>query len=442
MATAEPALRAAHEHNKEHLEQIATSPPAADGGVQRKRSLISNPLLQRGKLKRNPPSNNTKKKGKRGDKKQVVEAVQDDVKQTRDNEAAVVEAAIEDDNVPAPPTDTLDLADELLEQLDARDGGIESDSTVRTGNRRENGGKYGLLSPSSASSSRRTSQDSAGGRPIASPSSSNSLSQDSGTSSTTSQRSGRSGESSSSTSSVRDTINSFKDKLHIGSPPSDKGSHLERKPNRQQARKLRKESAMEEQRKQAQAEVEAANDQSIEQERRAINLGCEKLGVLLKEIEPDGHCLYSAVADQLNLWRAVRTPRDDYKSTRRAAARYMRSNPDEFIAFLENDSADDGLMTMPQYEHYCDQVESSAEWGGQPEIQALAKAFGVPIHVLQEGTDLVKVGEEVRQPDFKAEGQVPNVDVGIKRAPALLISYHRKMYGLGEHYNSLRPRAV
>lgn len=46
---------------------------------------------------------------------------------------------------------------------------------------------------------------------------------------------------------------------------------------------------------------------------------------------------------------------------------------------------------------------------------ALAKAFNSPIHVLQAGTDLVKVGEEI------TSGRGP-----------MLISYHRKMYGLGE----------
>ena len=39
----------------------------------------------------------------------------------------------------------------------------------------------------------------------------------------------------------------------------------------------------------ADAEVLAANDQSIEEELDAINAGCAKLGVQIKEIDPDGH---------------------------------------------------------------------------------------------------------------------------------------------------------
>lgn len=37
------------------------------------------------------------------------------------------------------------------------------------------------------------------------------------------------------------------------------------------------------------AEVEAENDNSIGEERKAIDDGCIKLGVVVKEIEPDGH---------------------------------------------------------------------------------------------------------------------------------------------------------
>lgn len=39
----------------------------------------------------------------------------------------------------------------------------------------------------------------------------------------------------------------------------------------------------------AHAEVAAENDHSVEDEKRAIDVGCTKLGVRIKEIDPDGH---------------------------------------------------------------------------------------------------------------------------------------------------------
>lgn len=39
----------------------------------------------------------------------------------------------------------------------------------------------------------------------------------------------------------------------------------------------------------AQAEVELENDNSVGEERKAIDDGCLKLGVVVKEIVPDGH---------------------------------------------------------------------------------------------------------------------------------------------------------
>ena len=55
------------------------------------------------------------------------------------------------------------------------------------------------------------------------------------------------------------------------------------------ALQLKKSSRFDFLRSSAQAEVEAENDQSIQEERKAIGDGCAKLGVHVKEIEPDGH---------------------------------------------------------------------------------------------------------------------------------------------------------
>lgn len=54
----------------------------------------------------------------------------------------------------------------------------------------------------------------------------------------------------------------------------------------------------------------------------------------------------------------------------------------------------------------------------------MSRAYRTPIWVVQAGSPIVKVGED----EFPEEGR------------PLMISYHRKMYGLGEHYNSLRGK--
>ncbi|PWZ01126.1 cysteine proteinase [Testicularia cyperi] len=207
--------------------------------------------------------------------------------------------------------------------------------------------------------------------------------------------------------------------------------------NRQQQRKERKAAEMETVRRQAEEEVKANGGQPdlAEIERQGINAMCQTLGVTMHEITPDGHCLYAAVADQLNLRRKGREP-VDYKSTRRATANEMRSHPHEYKPFISDsdehmagiDNREAGTLNTEQaqekhYMTYCDAVENTGVWGGQPEILALTRAFGTQINVIQAGVPILKVGEG----EFEGE--------------PLTISYHRKMYGLGEHYNSLRPAA-
>ena len=55
----------------------------------------------------------------------------------------------------------------------------------------------------------------------------------------------------------------------------------------------------------------------------------------------------------------------------------MRDNQDDFLPFLASvdgedmpGATDDGLMTPDQFKEYCHRVESTAEWGGEPEVSA------------------------------------------------------------------------
>lgn len=58
-------------------------------------------------------------------------------------------------------------------------------------------------------------------------------------------------------------------------------------------------------------------------------------------------------------------------------------------------------------------------WGGEPEIMALCHAYNVPIHVAQWGQpSIVCHSPDGREVDPKVSG--------------VKVSYHRRMYGLGE----------
>jgi OTU domain-containing protein 6 len=103
----------------------------------------------------------------------------------------------------------------------------------------------------------------------------------------------------------------------------------------------------------------------------------------------------------------------------------MLAHPDDFIPFLPSTAGedgagaqDDGLMTPEQFSKYCNAICSTGQWGGEPEIQALSRAFAVPIHVVQGGEPKVVVHGPGNQE--------------VKSYKPVIISYHRRMYGLGE----------
>ncbi|PBK78104.1 cysteine proteinase [Armillaria solidipes] len=172
------------------------------------------------------------------------------------------------------------------------------------------------------------------------------------------------------------------------------------------------------------------------QEEESIKRVCTELKVQIHEINPDGHCLFSAVADQLSLLGILPPVQANYVTVRLAASNYMLSHPDDFLPFLPSTSGEDaagsydeGLISPREFEQYCTTIRDTGAWGGEPEILALSRAFNVPIHVVQGGTPPIVV--------HNPNGGPREDDLIVKHA--VRISYHRRMYGLGEHYNSLRP---
>lgn len=205
-------------------------------------------------------------------------------------------------------------------------------------------------------------------------------------------------------------------KAAISDPaPSEEGAQPKR--NRQKERLARR--AAEQEAEAIKAEEEAAKLPNWKRQERTAMLKAFKTHKLdEKEIRPDGHCLFSSVADQLEQAgidlrtknEAEKTEAFRYKAVRRTAAKYIEGHPDEFEAFLEE--------PLPAY---VQKIENSAEWGGQVELIALAKSYNVEICVLQDGR-LDKFSPEETEEEAKK----------------IWVAYYHHGYGLGEHYNSLR----
>ncbi len=199
----------------------------------------------------------------------------------------------------------------------------------------------------------------------------------------------------------------------------------QRKPSRQKARLARR--AAEQEALAAQGADEAANLPNLRaQEQKKMQTQFEKRGLREKEIRADGHCLYSAVADQMDqLGIGLRpgvqpsvasaiegstTALPPYKLVREIAADHISTHADDFLPFLEE-----------PMELYVSKIKDTGEWGGQLELLALAKAYGVNINVLQGDGRVEKI------PGGDGEG-----------TQEIWLAYYKHNFGLGEHYNSLR----
>ncbi|OTA70143.1 otu domain-containing protein 6b [Hypoxylon sp. EC38] len=203
-------------------------------------------------------------------------------------------------------------------------------------------------------------------------------------------------------------------------PATQQQQQQPKKRNRQKERMARR--AAEQEAAAIAAEQEAANMTDHRKIEKTYLLKEFKANNLVeKEIQPDGHCLFSAVADQLETRGVSLGPemetkgKPSYRVVRKAATDYMEAHPDDFAPFLEEPLGS-----------YVPKIRDTAEWGGQLELSALANAYGVEIKVLQDGRT------ETIEPNG---GLGSEQDGGRKR---IWLAYYRHGYGLGEHYNSLR----
>ncbi|KAA8649832.1 hypothetical protein EYZ11_004154 [Aspergillus tanneri] len=208
----------------------------------------------------------------------------------------------------------------------------------------------------------------------------------------------------------------------------------QRKPNRQKARLARRAA---EQAAQAEIAAEEAAKQTDRRgnEKEVMDAVFKRLGLKEVEINPDGHCLYSAIASQLeesglglrpDPKRIVLQPptqarvdtvtsskHDGYRAVRAVAADYITEHKDDFEPFMEE-----------PLDQYTRKIKLTAEWGGQLELQAIARAYGVEINVIQGDGRI----EKIELGDDISDGENKRI---------IWLAYYRHTYGLGEHYNAL-----
>lgn len=192
-----------------------------------------------------------------------------------------------------------------------------------------------------------------------------------------------------------------------------------KKPNRQRARLARRQAEQEASTARAADEAQNLPDMKQQERERMLSYMAER-GLVEKEIRADGHCLYSALADQLEQKRIPLMPgleelvgEQGYKLVRDKAAEYIEGHRGDFEPFLEEG-----------FEEYVRKIRETGEWGGQLELLALAKGFGVDIHVLQDFGRVERI-----EGHGEGEGEVDR---------ELWLGYYKHGFGLGEHYNSLR----
>ncbi|KAI8065250.1 hypothetical protein BC940DRAFT_304581 [Gongronella butleri] len=198
------------------------------------------------------------------------------------------------------------------------------------------------------------------------------------------------------------------------SSPVVQAQGLKKKTNKAKLKKEKRAQEMNRLRDEAAKEAEGQVDMG-KLESDAIKELLVPMKLRLQEINADGHCLYNAISAQLLERQQDAT---SHLELRKLAADYMRQHPDDFMPFLYTDNGD--MYTQDDFERYCKDLESTARWGGQLEILALSNVKQVPIHIVQMGAPVLKVNDDT------FPGKKP-----------LVLSYHKHLYSLGAHYNSL-----
>nr|CAI5817284.1 unnamed protein product [Callosobruchus analis] len=194
-------------------------------------------------------------------------------------------------------------------------------------------------------------------------------------------------------------------------------SHANVRVSRAQKRRQKKESEAREREKRIAEQTEKNKEGPRMAETNAIKQALKSLNLKLHNIPADGNCLYLAVNHQLQITgRSTQSVNDLRKST----AEYLMKNKDDFMPFMCNELDESEIVSEEQFESYCKDVATTKLWGGQLELRALSNILMCPIKVIQATGPPTLQGESFKGPE-------------------LVLTYHRHLYRLGEHYNSTMP---
>ncbi|KAJ8916223.1 hypothetical protein NQ315_016362 [Exocentrus adspersus] len=189
--------------------------------------------------------------------------------------------------------------------------------------------------------------------------------------------------------------------------------------SRAQKRRNKKETEAKERDKriQEQAEKNKAGPRILEI--NTIKDSLRTMSLKLYNIPADGNCLYLAVNHQLQV---TGRPTHSTSELRKVTADFMLKHKEEFLPFMVNELDETEIVSEEQFENYCKDVATTKLWGGQLELRALSNILKCPIKIIQ------------------ANGP-PTVQGEAFKGPELILTYHRHLYRLGEHYNSTLPVA-
>lgn len=197
--------------------------------------------------------------------------------------------------------------------------------------------------------------------------------------------------------------------------PIERVEHIGQKVSKAQRRREKKAIA-ERERNQRIIEQEALNvfgKRNVEME--AIRKILTERDLMIYEIPSDGHCLYNAVAHQLKVIGETPIGLHDLRSK---TALYLKENMNDYLPFISNPDSEE-LLSPEQYERYCDDVAATCAWGGAVELQVLSHIVKCPIEVIQATGAPYIIGNEY------------------SNGKKVILTYHRHMYELGAHYNSV-----
>lgn len=188
------------------------------------------------------------------------------------------------------------------------------------------------------------------------------------------------------------------------------------------ARRRRKRAEQEAESKRRIAEEKATMGPSAKSvELNAINKQLKQKNMRIHPIAADGHCLFNAIANQMHVVQLSSHICPSVDGLRQATADYLLAHKSEYMPFIETVHGDE-----EKFQKYCEELRSTAAWGGQVELEVLAKLLNAIIEVYAADLPVVRMG----------------ADNNSEETPVLRVSFHRQYLGLGEHYNSIVPQDI